>query len=40
MTGGGDKSNQQKDIDCAIALAFILKAAQPKAAQTTKGKLP
>ena len=38
--GGGDKSNQQKDIDRAIELASILKAAQPKAAQTTKGNLP
>jgi putative component of toxin-antitoxin plasmid stabilization module len=38
--GGGDKSNQQKDIDRAIELASILKAAQPKAAQTMKGKQP
>jgi hypothetical protein len=40
IAGGGDKSNQQKDIDRAIELASILKAAQLKAAQTTKGKLP
>jgi hypothetical protein len=39
IAGGGDKSNQQKDIDRAIELASILKAAQPKAAQTTKGNL-
>jgi putative component of toxin-antitoxin plasmid stabilization module len=38
--GGGDKSNQQKDIDRAIELASILKAAQLKAAQTTKGNIP
>ncbi len=38
--GGGDKSNQQKDIDRAIELASILKAAQLKAAQTTIGDLP
>jgi putative addiction module killer protein len=38
--GGGDKSNQQKDIDRAIELASILKATQFKAAQTMKGKLP
>jgi putative addiction module killer protein len=37
--GGGDKSNQQKDIDRAIELASILKAAQLKAAQTMRGKL-
>jgi putative addiction module killer protein len=35
--GGGDKSNQQKDIDCAIELASILKAAQLQIAQKTKG---
>ncbi len=38
--GGGGKSNQQKDIDRAIELASILKAAQLKAAQTMRGKLP
>ncbi len=38
--GGGDKSNQQKDIDRAIELASILKAAQLKATQTMKGKQP
>jgi putative addiction module killer protein len=38
--GGGDKSNQQKDIDRAIELASILKAAQLKAAQTVRGNLP
>jgi putative addiction module killer protein len=38
--GGGDKSNQQIDIDRAIELASNLKAAQPKAAQTTKGNRP
>jgi putative component of toxin-antitoxin plasmid stabilization module len=38
--GGGDKSNQQKDIDRSIELASILKAAQLKAAQTVRGKLP
>jgi putative addiction module killer protein len=38
--GGGDKSNQQKDVDRAIELASIVKAAQLKAAQTMKGNLP
>ncbi len=38
--GGGDKSSQQKDIDHAIELASILKAAKLKAAKTTKGNLP
>jgi putative component of toxin-antitoxin plasmid stabilization module len=38
--GGGDKSNQQKDIDRAIEVASILKAAQLKATQTVRGKLP
>ena len=38
--GGGDKTSQQNDIDRAVELASILKAARLAVAVITKGNLP